>query len=792
MVTLGGDPGPIYEDPDAHRRFNRFAAVLLTALAVVILAGLVGVGAMIVAERRNSQETLRAAEADDALTVTALAGLSSNDALGAVLGAARLDGLVVGESGTAVVAAYPALPLEARTDMWRESVAARAAASSARSFATEGPDGRQWLHSVVRLSDGRLLVTGRPAPSAGSLGELIAVGLLVAAAVSVAAVYGVWLILRRRVVVPVQMLVDAGEDLRVRGEIRGEVRRALDRIAERPLELKRLGVTLRQIEADSHRGAEQAEALLGAAGSLAATLDPAAVLEASLGYLQRLLGVDGSAILQLDERRKMFRVAAMRGPTAEWRQDVSSVEAQEWLPSIRAIREGLPVQISDTETSAVGESLRRRAARHGYKSVLAVPLSRLLEAPTVMILQCRRARSYSFDEIELCKSFASIASAALQNAELFARTDERLRQTTSRLEAIVESVDQGLVVTGSDGRVVYVNAMMRELVGPGVAVEKLTSDAFVELILAGQENAAALQHQLATLETDSDDWIDVTVSRAHDGAQHRRSFRVRLFVVRDATGNEMGRGQIWTDIRRERELELMKSGLLAAVSHEFRAPLALIKGYATTLLADDVNWDAADQRQFLGLVSREADRLTELVQRVLDMSRIDAGMVDLQRTPVEIESVIRNAIESAPQWGERVAVGELPMATVEVDSTRIVTAIRNLVDNACKYSAATEQVQVSAWMDDGEVCVSVRDNGPGIEPGMRERIFDTFVRGNEGLDGQSGIGLGLAISRGFVDAHGGRLGVAETNDDSGTEFRLWLPVAQAVSVHLGGSGLVSE
>ncbi len=791
MATLGGDPGPIYEDPDAHRRFTRFLAVLLAGLTVFVLAGLIFVAALLVGERRDLGEERRADETDQGLVVTALASLASTEAAGPVLEAARYDGLVVGESLTSVVASHPALSSDPRVDDWRESVAARARVSSTRSFATQGPEETEWLHSVIRLNDGRLLVTGRPAPNGGSFGETVGVGLAVAGVVAVGAIIALWLVILRRVVIPLQLLVDAGEDLRVRGEMRTEVADALDRISDRPLELSRLSVTLSRIEADSRHGAQQTEALLAAAGSLAATLESAAVLETSLEYLEGLLGVDGSAILRLDERRRVFSVAAMRGPSVEWRQDVSTGEAQEWLPSVRAVREAIPVQISDTEAAAVGEELRSRAARHGYRSVLAVPLSPLLEAPTVMILHSERTRSYSFDEIELCKSFASIASAALQNAELFARTDERLRQTTSRLEAIVESVNQGLVVAGGDGRLVYVNALMRGLVGPDVEVEKLTSEAFLGVMLTGHEDATAVQYNLAELDPESDDWVDVSLEAGVGDGRHQKSYRVRSFVVRGADGSEIGRGQTWTDVRRERELELMKSGLLAAVSHEFRTPLTLIKGYATTLLADDVDWADADQHEFLRLVSREADRLTELVQRILDMRRIDAGLVDLQRTPIEIEEVIRSAIAAVPQWSDRVVLPELPTATVEVDSVRIVSAIRNLIDNACKYSPPTELVRLSATVDSDEVCVSVRDRGPGIEPAMRERIFDTFVRGNDGLDAESGIGLGLAISRGFVHAHGGRIWVV-SHDGEGADFRLSLPLARTSRVVEDEKGLVSR
>ena len=394
----------------------------------------------------------------------------------------------------------------------------------------------------------------------------------------------------------------------------------------------------------------------------------------------------------------------------------------------------------------------------------------------------------------IAQVLGAIAAAALRNAELFAQPDQSLSAQSSRLSAIVDSVDDGLLVEDDEGILIYANGVVTGLAaGPAGGFPVVpTETRAAELLLAIVTNSVDPAETATALELVRDTgntWCEVELTAADGGLQ---TWRVRSFVVTDAQTVEIGRGLIWTDVTRDRELDRMKSGLLATVSHEFRTPLALIKGYATTLLADDVQWGEADRFEFLELVANEADRLTTLVQRLLDMRRIDAGLVDLQTVSIELDSLISAAVAGVGPAVDRISVGPVPELVVQADETRIVTALRNLLDNACKYSPPGSPVEVHIHLDRApgrstagsrgptgqhdEVVIRVNDRGAGVPEEDRASLFEMFVRGDRGLDAATGgTGLGLAIARGFVQAHGGRIWI-EDRPGGGSVFAMSLPV----------------
>jgi signal transduction histidine kinase len=226
-----------------------------------------------------------------------------------------------------------------------------------------------------------------------------------------------------------------------------------------------------------------------------------------------------------------------------------------------------------------------------------------------------------------------------------------------------------------------------------------------------------------------------------------------------------------------------KSTLLAAVGHELRTPLAGIKGHASTLLQDDVDWSPADQRHFLTTISTEADRLAGLVSNLLDLSRLEAGLLLLHPSAWSLEDLIDMALArlGQPVPGlHRCVPPDLP--PVAVDRPRIEVALRNLIANALAYGEGG--VWVSAEAAGDVVTIRVRDDGPGIVPEDLPLIFERFYRARHGVSRRAGgTGLGLAICKAFIEAHGGRIW-AESNGQGAT-FCFTLPAADVPS---GGGG----
>jgi two-component system, OmpR family, sensor histidine kinase KdpD len=222
------------------------------------------------------------------------------------------------------------------------------------------------------------------------------------------------------------------------------------------------------------------------------------------------------------------------------------------------------------------------------------------------------------------------------------------------------------------------------------------------------------------------------------------------------------------------ERERMRSTLLSSVSHDLRTPLAAITGAASGLLQAPAP-EAPARRELAETIYEEAERLNRLVANLLDMTRLESAAVPLKREWHSIEEVVGSALgrledDLAGRRVETVMPPDLPL--VPIDAVLVEQVLVNLLENALKYTDAGCGIRVSAWRDGAAVGVEVSDEGPGLAPGDEERVFEKFYRGSSGT---RGFGLGLAICRAIVSAHGGRIW-AENRARRGAAFRFTLPI----------------
>jgi two-component system, OmpR family, sensor histidine kinase KdpD len=223
-----------------------------------------------------------------------------------------------------------------------------------------------------------------------------------------------------------------------------------------------------------------------------------------------------------------------------------------------------------------------------------------------------------------------------------------------------------------------------------------------------------------------------------------------------------------------RQGEALKSALLDSLAHDIKTPLTSIKAAATSLLGSA----QPNQRELLVIIDEEADRLNRLAAEVVAMARVEAGKLHLDKRPVEVAEIISNALSALPADGRTVAVNApatLPL--VDADSEFAAQVVKQLVENAVKYSPAGLPVAISAERRDAKIVIGVADRGPGIEENERARIFDKFFRGRRHRFDTKGTGMGLAIAKGIVEAHGGRIWV-ESEPGQGSVFYFTLPVAE--------------
>jgi two-component system, OmpR family, sensor histidine kinase KdpD len=221
------------------------------------------------------------------------------------------------------------------------------------------------------------------------------------------------------------------------------------------------------------------------------------------------------------------------------------------------------------------------------------------------------------------------------------------------------------------------------------------------------------------------------------------------------------------------ESEQLRNAILSSISHDLRTPLAVITGAATTLQDDGI--DSTDRRELVDTIVQEADRLNQLVQNVLDMTRLEAGALRVRRQWHLLEEIVGSALSRVEKaLAEREVVTSLPreLGLVPLDSVLIEQVIVNLLENAVKYTPPRSPVSIAGRLRDGEVEIEVADRGPGIPQAEMTRIFDKFIRARHD---KGGAGLGLTICRGIVVAHGGRIWV-EQREGGGASFRFTLPI----------------
>ncbi len=378
-----------------------------------------------------------------------------------------------------------------------------------------------------------------------------------------------------------------------------------------------------------------------------------------------------------------------------------------------------------------------------------------------------------FVEIPACGIIASnLRSKSQVWGDVAAKTDARLTDSAAR------NLADGLILLDAHQRVAFWNSRAQTLLG--WSAEEVLGHTIDELIDCLAERSTTpdtvrVHLQAGWNSCDPDHTTEMELHLPGDDPKPSCVVVVRFFQLDEG----LGTGIIVRDVTRERTADALKTQLLATVSHELRTPLASIKGFATTLLRQDVKWDEATQRDFLRIIEEESDRLTEIIDNLLDMSQIEAGALRIAIQPIQLRKLIRDVVDEMRMRTEaHYFVVDLPaeMPRVQADPRRIRQVLMNLIGNAIKYSKRG-QITVACEVDDAHMTISVADQGEGIPAEYHNKIFDHFFQ----IDGAStrrvgGSGLGLAISRGIIEAHQGKIWV-ESEPGKGSTFRFTLPLA---------------
>jgi signal transduction histidine kinase len=230
------------------------------------------------------------------------------------------------------------------------------------------------------------------------------------------------------------------------------------------------------------------------------------------------------------------------------------------------------------------------------------------------------------------------------------------------------------------------------------------------------------------------------------------------------------------DLEAKRRLDHLQEEFVATVSHDLRSPLGFIKGYTTTLLRDDIEWDQQSNNEFLSIIDEEADRLLLLIENLLDSSRLQTGTLPLEFQDVDIETFVKDYAHRVQMSDHNLVIKldfETPIKQIKIDPSRMIQVFDNLISNVIKYAVGSPII-ISMKQDPEFVHISFLDEGPGIPEDQLEKIFQKFYRLPNYRDRARGSGLGLFICKEIIQAHHGQI-YAESSLGSGAKFNILIP-----------------
>ena len=530
----------------------------------------------------------------------------------------------------------------------------------------------------------------------------------------------------------------AREDLELAQQVAGAARGALDR--SRLFEAERTARALSQ--------------QLARTGSLLATeLDPVAVLEAVVEEAAALLGSDAAALSALEDSELV--VTAATGDGVE--QALGARAPASGGVGGDVVQSRAPVSHEDVAADpALAGSDALLAA--GHRAYLGVPLrAREGALHGVLSVYARAPRAWREEEVQALAALAANASIALWNAELYQRVAVEREQSV----AILANIADGIVAVDREGLVVLWNSAAAEITG--VPASEAIGRTPAQVLQRDLESEGGTASRPVSIPRGGDDiWLSLSET-----------------VMRDPSGTVAGRIFAFRDISAEHAVETMKSDFVSTVSVELRAPLTSIYGFAQTLLREDVAFGEPERRTFLEFIARESERLTAIVDALINVARLDTGDLVVSLEPTDVSSVVDEVVMSTQAsvngGGHRfVAEVESTPLRAQADRDKLRQVLEQLVSNAIKYSPDGGTVTVSARRTAEAVELAVADEGVGVPPSERERIFSKFYRAGE-VQGR-GTGLGLFIAHGLVREMGGRMWV-DSREGRGSRFAFELPPA---------------
>ncbi len=542
--------------------------------------------------------------------------------------------------------------------------------------------------------------------------------------------------------------------------------------------------TLKQMQTAEHEQRTLAEALRDTAAALASSLDPETVLDRILDNVGRVVPHDAANFGLIEN--DVVRIHNWRGYDPAMAAEIASMRMPLETPTYRwMFLTGQPCLISDITQAGAGKWMDWPANRWS-RSYAAVPIRAHGQVIGFLNLDSAQPGFFTEQHVERLQAFADQAAIAIENAQLYdqirrhaadlqARVEARtmeLEHERAQLKAILDAMGEGVVYTDNN-TVLYVNDRLAEMLGRDSRELLGHINHLLETAMVFDRNTSrrAWVAQLAQALRQRGIWHGDVRLRRKDGSEFDASLTATL--VGPVEAMPLSVVTVVRDVSQERALQAQKDRFIANASHELRTPITNLKTRLYLLRRQPQR-----QEEHLQVLDYVANRMGDLVEELLDISRFDRGVIRLERKPVALQTLVENVITiqypTATQQGLtlRINLPEEPLV-VNLDPNRITQVITNLVANAMNYTPPGGTITVSVAQEGEEAIIRVQDTGIGIPPEALPHIFEPFFRVSEEV--ARGTGLGLTISREIVDLHGGDLTV-ESEVGRGSTFTVRLPL----------------
>jgi len=519
--------------------------------------------------------------------------------------------------------------------------------------------------------------------------------------------------------------------------------------------------------------------------ALSSSLHVGEVLEAIYGQVTRLMQARNFyvALYDAESDEVSFPLATEGGQRLSWHSRQAGNGLTEYV-----LRTRTPLLI-DGEVGPVARRLGVEEVGRPAVCWLGVPLLSGEEVLGVIAVQSHSTPgAYDISHLEVLETIAAQAALAIQNARLYARTDQALARRVQELASILRTTREGILLVDTSWRALAANAALAELTG--IAQAEWVGQQLVDPDL--REGIPLLSHlgyKAGELEAAGEELArengaahrEVLVLPASEAVHVERT----LSAVRDDTGSVSGWLLTLRDVTEEVELGRLRDQMGRMLVHDLRSPLVVIKGGLDMLgLVRRVD-EPEDFDKLLSLTQRTTEQTLHMVNDLLDISRLESGEQVLHCEPAVMEDLVRSVVapfnllvQSAELLLEVDLEPDLPLVSVDLHLMR--RTLSNLVDNAIKFTPDGGRVRVWARRDEeqaaGAVVVGVTDSGPGIPPERQERLFEMYQAGSSTVARRPGSGIGLAFCKLAVEAHGGRIWV-ESEPGQGSTFMVTMAIA---------------